>query len=112
MVKKMNTCNPLYSDVIRHLGGEARLKDIGARVAADDGAHVSLSLVHPNPRGVRSVVIRMRGNGLYDMECFGPMRLDGFVARPLGKAEQIVPDSLASVLGKMTGVESLHHHHY
>lgn len=108
----MNTAPALYSEVVRHLGGEACLKDLGARVATDDASHISFRLSHPNPRGVRSVVIRARGNGLFDMECFGPMRLDGFVAQPLGHAEFIVAESLASVLGKMTGVESLHHHHY
>ncbi len=108
----MSTCGGLYEEVVRHLGGEGGLKSLGARVAADDRSHVSLRLNHPNPRGVRSVVITVRGNGLFDMDCFGPMRLDAFRAERVGHAEQIVPDSLASVLGMMTGVESLRHRHY
>ncbi|WP_442756370.1 hypothetical protein ACNHKD_07060 [Methylocystis sp. JAN1] len=112
MVSEMTTYDGLCNEVVQHLGGEASLREIGARVAADDHSHVSLRLNHPNPRGVRSVVITARGNGLFDMDCFGPMRLDAFHAERVGHAEQIAPDSLASVLGMMTGVESLPHHHY
>lgn len=108
----MKTPAALYAEVVRHLGGEARLKELGVRVNANDDAHVSLRLLHPNPRGVRSVIIAERPNGFFDMECFGPLRLDAFFAEPLGRVEEIVPDSLASVLGMMTGIESLHHHHF
>jgi hypothetical protein len=101
-----------YAEIIGHLGGEARLREIGARLSADEGAHVNLRLLHPNPRGVRSVIITERSNGFFDMECYGPMRLGSFAAQPLGRAEEIVPENLATVLGRLTGIESLHHHHF
>jgi hypothetical protein len=67
--QRMTTPVALCAEVVRHLGGEARLKEIG------------------------------------------PVQLDAFVARPLGRAEEIAPDSLASVLGELTVVESLRHHY-
>lgn len=108
----MTSPKALYDEVVRHLGGETRLQELGARVSADDEAHVSLRLLHPNPRGVRSVIITARANGFFDMDCFGPMRGGAFQAEPLGRAAEILPENLATVLGMMTGVESLHHHHY
>jgi hypothetical protein len=108
----MTTPVALYDEVLRHLGGQARLKELGARANPIDAGQVGLELLRPNPRGVRSVIITARPNGFFEMACFGPMRLDAFVAQPLGQADEIVPDSLATVLGKLTGLESLHHHHY
>jgi hypothetical protein len=108
----MSTPALLCDEVVKHLGGEKRLKELGARINADDAGHVSLRLLHPNPRGVRSVIITARSNGFYDMACFGPMRFDAFHAPSLGRAEEIVPDSLASALGRLTGLENLHNRHY
>lgn len=102
----------LYDQVVAHLGGEARLKDLGARVYATDDAHVSVKLLHPNPCGVRSVTITARPGGLFAMDCFGPFRPDSFSAPIVGSAEEVIPDNLATVLGRLTGVEALHHRHY
>lgn len=88
------------------------MQEIGAEFSVNDGGHFSLRLHHPNPRGVRSVIISAQPNGLFDVTCFGPVRFDAFQAQQLGHATGVVPDSLASVLGMMTGIESLHHHHY
>jgi hypothetical protein len=112
MVSEMTACDGLYNEVVRHLGGDASLKELGARIVAEDNGHISLGLLHPNPRGVRSVIITARGNGFFDMDCFGHMRLGSLQADRVGRAEDIVPDSLASVLGMMTGVETLHHRHF
>ncbi|PPD45527.1 MAG: hypothetical protein CTY15_03845 [Methylocystis sp.] len=103
----MNSTNTLCAEVIRHLGGEARLKEIGARVAGNDAAQVSLRLIHPNPRGVRSIVISLRSNGLYAVDCFGPMRMEAFRAERIGHAEHVSPYTLANVVGALTGLECL-----
>lgn len=108
----MRTSEALYDDVVTHLGGEARLQEIGARANAVEGGHVSLRMLHPNPRGVRSVIISEQPNGLYNMTCFGPISANAFRAETVGSAAAIVPESLASVLGMLTGLEKLHHRHF
>lgn len=102
----------LLDNVVRHLGGEERLKSLGARVSVNDDTHVSVKLLHPNPRGVRSVIISRRANGFFDMDCFGPLRPSSFSAPLLDKADNILPENLATVMGRLTGDERLHHHHY
>lgn len=102
----------LYDTVVSHLGGETRLKSLGARVFANDDAHVSVKLLHPNPRGVRSVIITARPNGFFGMDCFGPLRRDAFSAPLVDHADDILPENLATVMGKLTGDERLHHHHF
>lgn len=98
----------LYREVVERLGGDVRLKALGARVCADDDAHVSVRLLQPNPRGVRSVIIRACANGFYEMECFGALRPASFSAPRIGHAAEIIPENLATVLVRLTGAESLH----
>jgi hypothetical protein len=102
----------LLDNVIRHLGGEERLRTLGARVSVNDDTHISVKLLHPNPRGVRSVIITGRSNGFFDIDCFGPLRPSAFSAPLVDKADNILPENLAAVLGKLTGDERLHHRHY
>lgn len=102
----------IYDQVVAHLGGEARLKNLGARVYATDETHVSVKLLHPNPRGVRSVTITARPGGNFAMDCFGPFRPDSFSAPILDRAEEVIPDNLATVLGRLTGVDTLHRRHF
>ncbi|WP_363349725.1 hypothetical protein [Methylocystis echinoides] len=99
------------ADILRHLGGEARLDAIGAVFSQDDSEHISLMFRHAPPSGARSVIITAEPGGTFSMKCYGPMRV-GFEAPTIGRATGIVAESLASVLGKLTGVESLHHHHF
>lgn len=100
------------TNVVTHLGGEARLKTLGARISVNDDTHISIKLLHPNPRGVRSVIITRRQNGFYDMDCFGPLRPNSFSAPLVDHADNILPENLASVMGQLTGEGRLCHHHY
>ncbi len=94
----------LYENVIAHLGGQARLIALGVRAYDTDDAHVSLRLLHPNPRGVRSVTITAHPGDLFEMECYGPILPDTFDAKKIGRAEGIAAENLAATLGNLTGV--------
>lgn len=99
-------------EIVRRLGGDAALGEIGGAISADDPGHFDLRFRHPSPRGVRSVVITVEPNGLFGMTCYGPLRAGAFQAERLGKATGILPENLATVLGQLTGIETLHHRHY
>jgi len=101
----------LCHSVIRHLGGEARLKQLGLRVCANDETVVSVKLLHRNPQNVRSVIIKARLNGFLEVECFGPLPPSSFSAPLVGRVEQIVPENLGIVLGRMTGAVMFHRRH-
>lgn len=98
--------------VVQQLGGEERLKSLGASATLNDETHVSVRFLHPNARGVRSVIITKRPNGFFDMDCFGPLRPGAFSAPLIDHADSILPENLASVMGRLTGDERLHHHRY
>jgi hypothetical protein len=73
---------------------------------------VSFQLSHANPKGVRSVVISVQPGGFFNMQCYGSIE-PGTLAPPLvGTARQILPENLVTVLGKLTGIESIHHRHF
>jgi hypothetical protein len=104
--------NAAMQDIVSHLGGEAKLAEIGARGVFADESHVSFKLVRPNPRRVHTVTIARQPDGLYAMSCFGALTPDAFVAPLIAGADGILPENLATVLGRLTGVESLHHRHF
>jgi hypothetical protein len=98
--------------IAAHLGGAARLNEIGATLGLQEGGRFSLKFTRSNPRGVRSVDIISEPDGLFGMVCYGPVPPEAFHAEQLGHASKILPENLATVIGRLTGVESLHHHHY
>ena len=102
----------LLEAVRTHLGGEPVLTSLGARRFLATPERVSFRLEHPNPAGVRTVVVTVEPNGFFAMDCFGEAPAGGLTPVLAGYATQIVPDSLATVLGKLTGLESIHHRHY
>ena len=102
----------LVETVVSHLGGEHVLAQIGAGDFFSDGARVSFRLSHANPKGVRSVVISVQPNSLFNMECYGEVAPGTLTAPSLGSAREIIPENLATVLGRLTGIESIHHRHY
>jgi hypothetical protein len=99
-------------EIVSHLGGEARLSELGARGFFADETHVSFKLIRPNPKGVRSVVISFQGNNFFEMNCYGPFTAGGFQAPLVATANGILAENLATVLGQLTGIESLHHRHF
>jgi len=102
----------LVETIITHLGGEQVLSQIGARDFFADGARVSFRLSHANSKGIRSVVISAQPNGYFSMECYGEVGRGSLTATLIGSAREIIPENLASVLGRLTGIESIHHRHY
>jgi hypothetical protein len=102
----------LAETIILHLGGEAVLTRIGAHEFFSDGARVTFRLSHPNPKGVRSVVISIQPNDRFAMQCYGEPA-PGTLTTPLvGSAAEVIPENLATVLGRLAGIESIHHRHY
>jgi len=101
-----------FDDIIRHFGGRERLHAIGARDLGADDRHVSFRLAHPNPGGVRSVVVTLEPNGTFVMNCYGPLTAETFTAQVVSGASGVIAENLATVLGRLTGIETLHHHHY
>ena len=102
----------LFETIIAHLGGETVLNRIGAREFFSDGTRVSFRLIYSNPKQVHSVVISTQPPGYFGMQCYGQI-LPGTLTAPLiGEARQIIPESLATVLGQLAGIESIHHRHY
>ncbi len=100
------------ASIISHLGGEGLLARIGVRDFHSDDVHVTFELNHANPKGVRSVVISLAPRGNFSMDCYGRIIPGTFTAPLVGTAREIIPDNLATVLGQLTGIESLHHHHF
>ena len=102
----------LVETIIAHLGGQHVLAQIGASGFFSDGARVSFQLGHTNAKGVRSVVISAQPNGLFRMECYGEVARGTLTAPLVGSAKEIIPENLATVLGRLTGIESIHHRHF
>jgi len=42
----------------------------------------------------------------------GILALMSLLVPLLGSAQEIIPENLATVLGKLTGIESIHHRHF
>jgi len=106
------TLSHLVDTIVARLGGEGVLARIGARDFFSDGTRVSFRLSHANPKGVHSVVISAQLNGLFSMECHGEVARGTLTAPLVGSAREIIPENLATVLGRLTGIESIHHRHY
>jgi len=102
----------LVRTVNSHLGGDDVLAQIGAREFFSDGTRVSFRLHHSNPKGVHSVVISSEPHGFFNMECYGQVKPGTLTAPLVGTARGIIAENLASVLGKLTGIESIHHRHF
>ena len=102
----------LVEEIKLHLGGEERLARIGARSFVVDHDDVTFRLCHDNPSGAKTIVIRTEPGGLFSMKCYGALAPGCLSAPVVGQAWEIVPDNLATVLGKLTGLEELHHRHY
>ena len=94
------------------LGGEERLAAIGATQFSVDPSHVTFRLGRPNPRHVRTVAVSIEPDGLFAMDCFGPLLPGAFRAERIAHATEIVPENLATVLGKLAGIDDLHHRHF
>jgi hypothetical protein len=103
---------PHAETIISHMGGNEILARIGVSDLFSDDQSVSFKLTHTNPKGVRSVVISAQPGGFYAMECYGSLTPGSLTAPLLGIARQIIPENLATVLGKLTGIESIHHRHF
>jgi len=103
---------PHVETIISHMGGSEILARIGVSELFSDDQRVSFKLTHTNPKGVRSVVISAQPRAFYAMECYGPVTPGSLTAPLLGTARQIIPENLATVLGKLTGIESIHHRHF
>jgi len=106
------TSSDLVETIVSHLGGENVLAQIGAGEFFSDGARVSFQLRHSNPKGVHSVVISTQPRGFFSMECYGHLAHGTLTAPLVGAARQIIPENLATVLGQLTGIESIHHRHF
>jgi hypothetical protein len=103
--------SPELHEIVERLGGLARLEAAGARNFVVDEAMVSFTFRN-NPNGVHAVTIARQSRDKYRMECFGPMAPGTFQTQLVASAGAIVPENLATVLGRLTGLESLHHHHF
>ena len=98
-----------------HFGGDGMLACLGADAFVVNHDHVSFRLTHPNPKGVRSVVISIESvkpHEFFTMDCYGAIAPGRLTAPLIGTARQIIPENLATVLGKLTGIETMHHRHY
>lgn len=97
--------------IFDHLGGAKFLASLGARDFAMDRTHLSFTLVHGNPKGVHSVTISAESYGDFKVCCYGRI-LPGTFTAPIIATETVnIPESLAAVLGKLTGIEALKHLH-
>ena len=106
------TSSHLVEGIILHLGGEHVLARIGASGFVSEGGQVSFLLNHENPKGVHTVVISTQPSGRFGMKCFGGIVPGTLTVPLLGSAQEIIPENLATVLGKLTGIESIHHRHF
>jgi hypothetical protein len=97
--------------ILDHLGGKERLERLGAHDFFADETHFVFTLDH-SPRRVHTVSIALQFQGYYRMDCYGGRSPGSFQAPLLGTAGGILAENLATVLGQLTGVEALHHHHY
>jgi hypothetical protein len=97
--------------IIDHLGGEQFLVSLGARDFAIDETHVGFTLVHSNPKNVHSVTITIEANGGFKVLCYGQLSPRTFSAPVLATENVAIPDNLAEVLGKLTGITALQNRH-
>ena len=97
--------------IIDHLGGEQFLASLGARDFVIDEAHVGFTLVHDNPKKVHSVTITVEPHGGFKVLCYGRLAPGTFRAPVLAVENVAIPDNLAAVLGKLTGIDALKHRH-
>jgi hypothetical protein len=106
----------LSTDVIEaikmHLGGEEMLARIGVGSFIPGPGNVTFRIYAHNPNKVKTVVISKQPGGLFKMACYGEIKAGTISAQNLGDAVQILPDNLATVLGQLTGMEIIHHHHF
>jgi hypothetical protein len=102
----------VVSEVERHLGGSKILKQLGAGAMVVDDTHVSFTLSRANPRHIRSVDIVVEPGGDFRMDCYGARPPGCLTAPLLASACLIVAENLATVLGQLTGLETIHHHHF
>ena len=96
--------------IIDHLGGEKYLASLGARDFVIDETHVGFTLVHDNPKNVHSVTITVEPGG-FKVSCYGRLAPGTFRAPVLAVESVAIPDSLADVLGTLTGIDALKHRH-
>jgi hypothetical protein len=99
-------------EIVRHLGGEARLQELRIVVVAEQARRITLLLNKRNLQGVRTVVISPQTGGVYNLNCYGPLAFGSFKAPPRGHAFRVLPENLASALGRLTGVEEFGGHHF
>ncbi|HSB96258.1 MAG TPA: hypothetical protein VLC91_07415 [Spongiibacteraceae bacterium] len=97
--------------IIDHLGGEKFLAGLGARDFVIDGTHFSFTLVHDNSKGVHSVTISIEPRGGFKVACYGRIVPGSFQTPVLATESVAIPESLAAVLGKLTGIDTLRHRH-
>ena len=97
--------------IIDHLGGEQFLASLGARDFVIDETHVGFTLVHANPKKVHSVTITIEPHGGFKVLCYGRLAPGTFRAPVLAAENVAVSESLAAVLGKLTGIDALQHRH-
>ncbi len=98
--------------ITEHLGGDAVLARIGAHGFVADHDNMSFRIDHPNPNHVHVVVISSQPHGFFNMDCYGRIPAGALSAPLIGTAKQILPENLATVLGKLTGTDAIHHHHF
>ena len=98
--------------IVSHLGGNDILAQLGTRNFFSDDNGLSFQLSHANPNDVSSVIISKEARGFYTMECYSKIPRGTLTAPLVGKERKIIPENLASVFGRLTGIQGLQHHHY
>ena len=97
--------------ILEHLGGETFLTGLGARDFIADENGVTFTLGRDNPGKIHSVSITDEGHGRYKVTCYGRISPGSFHA-PVRATEIVaIAENLASVLGRLTGIEALQHRH-
>jgi hypothetical protein len=97
-----------------HLGGDEMLAWL---MVSDYNIQdrVSFRLIRPNPKGVHSVIISIESvepNEFFAMDCYGAITPGCLRAPLVASAKKIIPENLATVLGKLAELEMIHHRHY
>jgi len=96
--------------IIEHLGGEKFLMALGVRDLTVSDTDVSFTLIHDNPKGIHSVMISKEPSG-FKVACYGRI-VSGSLQAPVRATEFVaIPENLAAVLGKLTGIAALQHRH-
>jgi hypothetical protein len=101
----------LVEQLLEHLGGKERLESLGAHYFVADATNLTFTL-RPNAKHVHTVSIAAQAPGRYRMDCYGARPPGSFQAPLIASATGVVADNLATVLGQLTGIEALHHHHF